>query len=271
MTYFEDKDPDTGKSLNHQKAALEAVRKKNPISNAEVKPAEDENEEIYKELKYDYEIEKEDAKLIEAEVGSKITEITEWENEKTLTFEDEQVWLVFDNEDDAEEAAFKRVEESIDENPEYVPEWNLISNLDAEQAEYLFRQIYDESNVGYVDDIEDEDDDEFTNRLAREMYDYDVITYEEATDESFNLEDKKEEMVEKMTDDAINEGNYGYDYYESNFGKEEALKLIIDRGLIDTREAAKDIINQYGIANELARYDSAQVDLSNGMVMFRQD
>ena len=274
VTYFEDKDPETGKAIKHQKAALEAVNRKKAagISNIEVKPSDKNGDKVrYQELEKLYGLEKKDAKLIEDEAGSKITEVNEWNDEKTFTFEDEQEWLIFESEDDAEEAAIKHVEESIDDNPENVPAWNLTNNLDAERAEYLFREIYDESNSGYVDGIEDEENDEFTNRLASEMYEYDIITYEEATDESFDLEDKKEEMVEKMTDDAISEGNYGYDYYESNFGKDEALKLIIDRGLIDTRVTAEDIINQYGIANELAHYDSAQVDLSNGMVMFRQD
>jgi len=268
------KHPETGKAIKHQKAALEAanIKKAAGISNIEVKPSDKNGDKVrYQELEKLYGLEKKDAKLIEDEAGSKITEVNEWNDEKTFTFEDEQEWLIFESEDDAEEAAIKHVEESIDDNPENVPAWNLTNNLDAERAEYLFREIYDESNSGYVDGIEDEENDEFTNRLASEMYEYDIITYEEATDESFDLEDKKEEMVEKMTDDAISEGNYGYDYYESNFGKDEALKLIIDRGLIDTRVTAEDIINQYGIANELAHYDSAQVDLSNGMVMFRQD
>ena len=144
--------------------------------------------------------------------------------------------------------------------------------LNGERAEYLFRELYDEWNIGYVNDIEDEDSEEFTNRLAGEMFKRNIITHEEATDESFDLEDKKEEMAGEITQEAIDEGNYGFDYYKFNFGDEEAGKLLNRFNLIDdTREVAESVINNDGPANTLSGYDGKQVDLDNGMVMYRTD
>ena len=269
---FEKKNPATGVADKHRAAALKSKGK--GISNAEIKP--DEDKVRYQELEELYDLEEKDAKLIEAEVGGKITEIVEedWGEGnwvKEYSFDNEEEWLVFDNESDAEEVATFRVEEDIEDTPGIIPVWHLTSNLEPEKTESTFREIYDESNSGYVDGIEDEDDDEYTNRLASEMYEQDIITYEEATDEDFDLEDKKEEMIDKMTDSAINEGDYGFEYYKSNFGEDEAFKIMNNMSLVDTKEAAKEIVYQYGIANQLGRYDNRQVDLDNGMVMYRTD
>ena len=269
---FEEKNPETGVAEKHRKAALKGKGKGKTISNAEIVPNEDKVR--YQELEDLYDLEEKDAKLIEAEAGGEITEIVEedWGEGnwvKEYSFDNEEEWLVFDNENDAEEVAIFRVEEDIEDSPNIIPVWHLTSNLKPEETESTFREIYDDSNSGYVDDIEDEDDEEFTNRLASEMYERDIITYEEATDEDFDLEDQKETMVDEMTDNAINEGDYGFEYFKSNFGDEEAFKIMNDMSLVNTKKAAEEIVQQYGIANQLGRYDNRQVNLDNGMVMFR--
>ncbi|MCK4666832.1 hypothetical protein KAU33_08785 [Candidatus Dependentiae bacterium] len=279
MTYFEPKDPETGKAIEHQKAALDAANKKKAagISNAKVKPAYKKEDKIrYQELEKLHGLEETDAKLIEAEVGAAITEIVErdWGEGnwvKEYAFDNEEEWLVFDDEDSAIEVATIRVEEDVEENPEWFPDWILFKSIDAERAESFFRELYDEWNIGYVNDIEDEDSDEFTNRLAGEMFERNLITHEEATDKDFDLEDKKDEMAEEMTQEAIDEGNYGFEYYKFNFGNEEAGKLLNRSNLIDTMEVAENVVSNDGAANTLSGYDGMQVDLDNGMVMFRTD
>ena len=267
---FEKKNERTGVAEKHRQAALKGKGKS--VSNAEIKP--DEDKVRYQELEELYGLEEKDAKLIEAEVGGEITEITEedWGEGhwvKEYSFDNEEEWLVFDNESDAEETAIFRVEEDIEDTPDIIPVWHLTSNLKPEETESTFREIYDGSNSGYVDGIENEDDDEFTNRLASEMYERDIITYEEATDEDFDLEDKKEEMIDEMTNSAINEGDYGFEYYKSSFGDEDAFKVMNDMNLVDTRKAAEEIVSQYGASNQLGRYDNKQVELDNGVVMYR--
>ena len=267
---FEKKNPETGVADKHRKAALKGKGKS--ISNAEIKP--DKDKVRYQELEEIYGLEEKDTKLIEAEVGSEITKITEddWGEGnwvKEYSFDNEEEWRIFDNEKDAEKVAISRVEEDVDDNPEWFPQSTLMGHVDAEDAEDRFREMYSEQNTGYVEDIESEDNDEFTNRLASEMYERDIITYEEATDEGFNLEDQKETMVEHMTDESINEGDYGFEYYKSSFGKEQAFELLKHWGLIDSKSLAESVVYSDGIGKTLSGYDGRQVDLSNGMVMFR--
>lgn len=274
--YHEDPGPE-GVAPKHRKAALEATRKsRSDLSNVEVKPAKGKESERYMKLHKDFGIEKEDAKLIEAEVGSKITDMDErnWGNGirvKEYTFKNEEEWLIFDNEDSAIKAATSRVEEDVEDNPEWFPDWILFDSLNKEQTEYRFREMYNELNQSYVDDIEDEDNNEFTNRLASEMHERDIITYEEATDEDFDLDDKKEKMVEEMTNEQIADGNYGFDYYKFSFGDVAAGKLLKDWNLVDTREVADYVVSTDGIGHILSGYDGLQVDLDNEMVMYRTD
>jgi len=270
MAYYEKKDPETGLAPKHQAAAKKAAGK--DISNTEIVPNEDEAR--YEELSYDYGLEKENVKLIEFQVESKISDVEDrdWGTAnpvKELTFENGEEWIIFDDEDSAIEAATLRVEEDVEDNPEWFPDWLLFDSIDRDSAEHRFREMYDGMNEGYVDGIEDEDDDEFTNRLAREMYERDLIDYEEATDEDFNLEDKKEDMVDEMTKEAIDEGNYGFDYYKSNFGTEQASQLLKDWMIVDTRKVAEYVVNEDGAGSTLSGYDGLQVDLDNGTVMFR--
>ncbi|MCK5015271.1 MAG: hypothetical protein KAS66_15780, partial [Candidatus Omnitrophica bacterium] len=264
---FEKKNPETGVADKHRIAALKSKGKS--ISNAEIVPNEDKVR--YQELEELYGLEEKDAKLIEAEAGGEITEITneDWGEGnwvKEYSFDNEQEWLVFDNEEDAEKVAISRVEEDIDDNPEWFPQSILMEHVDAEDAEERFREMYDGHNTGYVDGIEDEDDNEFTNRLASEMYERDLITYEEATDEDFNLEDQKETMVDQMTQESIDEGDYGFDYYKSNFGEDEAFKLLKNWGLVDSKSLAEYVVSSDGIGNTLSGYDGMQVELDNEMV-----
>ena len=272
MAYYESKDPETGKSPKHRAAALGARIKGNGLSNAEIKPNKD--KERYEGFEDDHDLEEKDAKIIEAEVGSKITEIEnrdwgEGNYVKEYTFENEDEWLVFENEEEAEDMAIFRVEEDIDENPEWFSPETLMEHVNAVNAEHLFREMYDEQNTGYVDDIESEDNEEYTNRLANEMYERNIITYEEATDKDFNLENQKETMVEQMTDESSDEGNYGFTYYKDNFGDESAHTLLKNWDLVDTREFAEYLVSSNGIANTLSGYDGMQVDLDNKMVMYR--
>lgn len=267
---FERKNPETGVADKHRIAALKGKGKS--ISNVEIVPNEDKVR--YQELEELYDLEEGDAKLIEAKVGGKITEIIkeDWGEGnwvKEYSFDNEEEWRVFDSEGDAKEVAISRVEEDIDDNPEWFPQSMIMEHVDAEDAEDRFREMYNKQNTGYVNDIENEDNEEFTNRLASEMYERDIITYEEATDEDFNLEDQKETMVNKMTDESINEGDYGFEYYKYNFSKEQAFELLKDWNIIDSKSLAESVVTSDGIANTLSGYDGRQVNLDNGMVMYR--
>jgi len=220
-----------------------------------------------------------DLNEIEKQVDSQIEDIEEYSIDYLgnrdgwylIKMKNGNTYVIAPSEEEAEKVATEIVREQLEDEPElFNQEW-LIGQIDEEEAEEFFREIYDESNQGYVDDIESESDNEYPNRLRSEMVDRGLITEEEAKDEDFDIEDKKEEFVEKMTDDQIDEGRGGYDYYSFNFGDDEAKKLIIDNNLIDIDEASEDAVSTDGWQHFLSRYDGNSEELDSGKVMWRED
>ena len=180
----------------------------------------------------------------------------------------EREWIVFEDSEKAEEAALAKVKEDLENEPElFVQEW-LVGMLDREQAKSFFSDVYDEFNTSYAYDIQSADDDTYTNRLAQEMVERNIISEEEGKDENFDLEDKIEDFVEKMTADNISQDGIGFDYYSDNFGKEEAIKLIFQHQLIDIDAAAQDAIDQDGVAHFLDGYDNEEVELPSGAIAY---
>jgi hypothetical protein len=180
----------------------------------------------------------------------------------------ESAWVVYDDPNDAETDAVRRLRDDITDDPAtYGGDW-LLNHIDEDAAENFFRDMYDEMNQGYVNDIENEDSSDYTNRLAEEMLERGLISEEDAKDPDYDLEDHKDEMVEQMTDGQIEEGRGGYDYYESNFGEKEAMNLVIDHGLIDVDAAAQYAVDSDGVAHTLDTYDGSEVDLPSGAVAY---
>jgi len=178
-------------------------------------------------------------------------------------------YIVVEDIDEAERIATQIVKQDLEDQPElFNQEW-LISRIDEEEAKDFFEQVYSELNDGYAREIMMEDDDEYTNRLAGEMYERDIISEEEALDPDFNLEDKIDEFVEDMTQEQIDEGSGGYDYYALNFGEEEAMKLAIENNLINISEAAEDAISVDGWPHFISRYDGDYHETDGGLVYFR--
>ncbi len=180
----------------------------------------------------------------------------------------EKEWIIFKDQEAAEEAAIAHVKYDLEEEPEIFNQDWLLSQIDDKAAESTFREIYDDWNSGYAHDIMSEDDDEYTNRLASEMVSVGIISEEEGKDKKFDLESKIDLFVEHLTDDQINEGGGGYEHYRFNFGDDEAKKIIMDNNLIDIDAAAEDAVNTDGVAHFLDVYDGSGVDLQSGAVAF---
>ena len=81
--------------------------------------------------------------------------------------------------------------------------------------------------------------------------------------------DDVDEFVEMMVDNKIDEGQGGYEYYKSEFGKEEADKLLIDNNLIDIDAYAKWAVDTDGVAHFLAGYDGNEIDLAHNAQAYR--
>jgi len=230
----------------------------------------------YKEFEDElYEIDKAVLKAFELEEGEIIS--ADYQGSGRYEIEtDEGTFLVFKSNDEAYDFAVELVKEDLDDNPGiFNQEW-LLWHIDGEEAEAFFRSVYDEWNSGYAYDIEDESSrGEFTNRLAEEMHERNIITEEQAKDEKFNLHEYIDDFIENMTQDQIDDGNGGYDYYKLNFGDEEANKLIIDNNLIDIDEASKDAVDTDGMGHFLSRYDGHDREISvkdkGNLTYFRTD
>jgi hypothetical protein len=78
-----------------------------------------------------------------------------------------------------------------------------------------------------------------------------------------------QDFVNLMTENQLDEGNNGLDYFISNFGEEETYKMVRDNNLIDIDEASKDAVNVDGIGHFLSSYDGETLYLSDDYVAFR--
>lgn len=126
----------------------------------------------------------------------------------------------------------------------------LIECMDSESLESFFREVYDESNKSYAEDIETESasSDEFNNRLEEEMAEADV--------------EDVDSFVEWMTDRQIDEGNYGMEHYISNFGKEETWRMMENNihNFIDFEDMAERAVSADGYAHFLNNYDGSEIE-----------
>ena len=217
------------------------------------------------------EVSTKDVKMIEKETDQKLLSLdkTDERNIFEFTTKDDEDWMLALDESDAELMAEERVREDLEDQPEIFNQDWLLGQIDEEKAEDFFTSVYDEWNWGYVNDIETEGDNEYPNRLRAEMEERDLITEKQAQDEKFNIEKFKEDFVDEMTKDQIDEGAGGYTHYKFNFGDEEAKKLLLDNNLIDLDEATSDAIRVDGWQHFLASYDGHSIDLPNGMVIWR--
>jgi len=168
-------------------------------------------------------------------------------------------YILYKTEEDAIEAAKEDIQASLDEmGLELFNESFVMSHIDEEAAERFFRDVYNEWNYSYAEDIRSEraSDDEYDNRLEEEMAEAGVSDIDE--------------FVEWMTDQQIEEGGGGYDHFASNFGDAEAKKLLVENNLIDVDSLIEEAINVDGWAHTLSRYDGNYSELPSGAVYFRE-
>jgi hypothetical protein len=177
-------------------------------------------------------------------------------------------YRVFATENDAEEKAIELVSEDMEESPENFNQNFIINYIDGGR---FFESALDEMNLGYAEDIKSESDDIYANRLVREMVEYGLLDKDDAlSDDGEELaEENIDDFVNLMTEEQLNEGNDGLDYFISNFGEEYTMKLVIDNNLIDINRASKDAVATDGIAHFLSYYDGETLYLSDDCVAYR--
>ena len=211
-----------------------------------------------------------------------LNELREYEDNQDLDFgsygdtdvsfiaEDENAteYIVFDNEDSAEQYAIEKVQEDLEHNPEYFNQDFLMEHVDGER---FFGEIFDEMNRSYAEDIQSESGYDYENRLVEEMVEWGIMDKEEAeSDEAEEIaEDRIERFVDALTIDQLSQGGTGYEYYADNFGREEAMRLVMENGLIDIDGASEEAVRIDGIAHFISSYDGNTIYLPNGVVAYR--
>jgi hypothetical protein len=209
------------------------------------------------------------ASLIE-ETGNEDLDITMVSNSGNEFFagNDMEEYRVFKSEDDAELTAEDEVREDMEETPENFNKDFIKPYIDGAD---FFREAIREMNESYANDIESEDDNIYANRLIAEMVENGLISDDDAL--SGNAEELaeyyKDDFVTLMTEEKMEEGNDGLDYFISNFGEEETMKMVIDNNLIDIFKASRDAVQTDGVAHFLSHYDGETLYLSDGYVAYR--
>jgi hypothetical protein len=209
------------------------------------------------------------ASLIE-ETGNEDLDITMVSNSGNEFFagNDMEEYRVFKSEDDAELTAEDEVREDMEESPENFNKDFIKPYIDGAD---FFEQAIREMNESYANDIESEDDNIYANRLIAEMVENGLISDDDAL--SGNAEELaeyyKDDFVTLMTEEQMEEGNDGLDYFISNFGEEETMKMVIDNNLIDIFKASRDAVQTDGVAHFLSHYDGETLYLSDGYVAYR--
>lgn len=214
-------------------------------------------------------------KLLADYLGVDVEELTESEyDENVIETDDGEEYLVVD-EDTAREYAKQDIENFIEESGigEFTPgfqDWIIENALNLDWFDDAMR----ESNENYVYEIEDEDDDEFENRLIAELYERGLIDDDDleenadgkrALKDDVDLEDKKEEYI----DDLGNEYSDGYEWYLTNFGDRALRDVVEQNNLVDVDKIVEEAIEWDGVAHFIARYDGEEIELENDMYAYR--
>lgn len=185
--------------------------------------------------------------------------------------------------DEAYREAVNIARENLDEmglealSPDY-KDYVIENYLDKDEIDDIMREYYE----GYVNDIEDESDDEFPNRLVQEMYDAGILSddyFERDEDDNIDYstlsdrdgaidwESKKEAFVDYLVDNMD-----GYQFLDDMFGNgPELTKFVEENNLIDFDEVAEDCVDTDGVGHFLAYYDGDELEIRDDLFAYRQD
>ena len=212
------------------------------------------------------------ASLIE-ETGNEDLDITMVSDNGNEFFagNDMEEYRVFKTEKDAEEKAIEQVREDLKENPDYFNQDWLMNYIDGRD---FFEEALNEMNYSYVEDIASETSGtKYNNRLIDELVENGLMDEDDAILENAEeiADELKYDYVLLLTEEKLDEGNNGLDYFINNFGEKETLKMVINNNLIDIDEASQDAVNSDGIAHFIASYDGRTLYLSNNNVAYRNN
>ena len=183
--------------------------------------------------------------------GVEVTDIMQSTfNPNLFVIDGSEEWLVYETEQEAEDAAVEQVKNLLDSEGISFLNWKYMS---ADIANFVDTEWFDtakrESYEQYVEDIRDEWEDDEKTRLDVEM-------------ENAGC-DNEDEFLEYLCDqeDSV-------DYFKFNFGQDEYNRIIIENNLIDwdsVIEWTKDLDGR-GV---MAGYDGNEIELGNNLYAYR--
>ena len=195
----------------------------------------------------------------------------------TVKSKDEE-YLVVD-EDEAYQAAKLDIESLIDDLgiesfSKGFQDWIFMNAVD----EDWFADALRESTQFYVDDIEEETygQDKYANRLIEELVENDILNDGDLiADEDLgglltytgDIDSLKEEYVDLLVDRE----DSPIDWYIDNFGSDSFSHTCKENMLIDWDKVTEECIDMDGVAHFIARWDSVEHDLGNGLYAYRQN
>lgn len=182
-------------------------------------------------------------------------------------FNGESEWDVYENSDEAEEAAVDRLKEQIDEgehgiSDELMMEYteippSYIRSYANDEANAIFEGVDTEELVDQAEaagiDVGDEDYED-----EGEGQDEPDIDYEEIRAKLISK--KVEEIASALENDALG-------WFKEMYGDgEEAIEQLKSMGTIDTEGLAKYIVDQDGVGQTLDFYDGEEIELPSGAI-----
>lgn len=204
-------------------------------------------------------------------LGCEVDEIEDGYDDNIFEYGNEE-YLVCDDYDDAYNMAVESVYNLLDmEGFTFVNGWENYVDDD------WFGDAQRESAEFYVEDIENENDDTYENRLIAELVENGYLDEEddfhfEEDDEDqeypilnddVDLEGAKEEYIDSMCDEDPIE------WYRGNFGDKDFEQVCVENNLVDLQKLAEYCVDNDGPANELASYDGREIELEDGYLAYR--
>lgn len=211
-------------------------------------------------------------------LGCEVDEIEDGYDDDHFEYDNEEYWVLDD--DEANQAVVNDIENLIDDVgiegfSEAMQNWiveNAISPSD------WFEQAQRESAEFYVEDIENENDDTYENRLIAELVENgyldeeDDFHYDEDDEDQeypllnddVDLDDAKEEYIDSMCEEDPVE------WYRENFGDKE-LRDFFREGKIylDYDAIADEVMSWDGRGPSLASWDGEEIELGDDLYAYR--
>ena len=180
--------------------------------------------------------------------GVKVTDIVQSTfNPNLFVIDGSEEWLVYETEQEAEDAAVEQVKNLLDSEGISFLNWKYMSEdisdfVDIDWFETTKRESYEQ----YVEEIRDEWEDDEKTRLDVEM------------------ENAGCETEEDFIDYLCNSWPDSIEWFRSNFGNAEFDSVAINHPeVVDIDKLAQYVVDTDGAANTLASYDGEEVELYN--------